>query len=88
MSQIMNKFIYILLLVSLNSFGQIPDGGRISHDQWYIIPEDPDSNDYVGRWYVNWTDTAFRDRSGWYEYEIVDGNTGDAFDMIDSNIRR
>lgn len=86
MSQIMNKFIYILLLVSLNSFGQIPDGGRISHDQWYIIPEDPDSNDYVGRWYVNWTDTAFRDRSGWYEYEIVDGNTGDAFDMIDSMI--
>jgi len=51
----------------------------ISHNQYYLIPEDAVNSDYVGNFVVNKVDTIFTPRTGSYSYSIVSGNASNIF---------
>lgn len=82
----MNKVITVFIIIS-----SIAQGSRgqaieysITHDQYYVLPENALDGWYVGIFHENISDKYLFERTGEYSFSIISGNTNNAF-AIDSS---
>lgn len=70
----------------------ILDNRKISHNQYYVIPENVYPNDYVGQWHWNKVDTIFNNRAGAYSYNVTSSsysiNASGMLSVIDTSLIR
>ncbi len=57
----------------------------LSHNQWYLIPDNAGNGDDVGFFHINVTDSVFNAVSG-YDFTIVSGNSAGIFTINSSGL--